>query len=86
MVMKAIEMYASLTYGVIDTTRRLCIVVFTGYVLKGENFNMSKCIGVFIVCAGALYYNAAKEKRESNLETAHAGYNARLMPHLAVLF
>ena len=33
MQFKAVEQYTSLTYGVIDTARRLCIVVFTGYVM-----------------------------------------------------
>ena len=61
MQFKAIECYATLTYGVIDTIRRLSIVVFTGYFMRGETFTTNKCIGVAIVCFGAIYYNSVKD-------------------------
>ena len=65
MQFKAIESYATLTYGVIDTIRRLCIVVCTGYFLRGETFNTSKSVGVGVVCVGAIYYNKVKDQLAS---------------------
>ena len=65
MQFKAIESYQSLTYSVIDTVRRLAIVVVTGYFLRGDKFNLTKSAGVVIVCAGAIYYNVSKEQSSS---------------------
>ena len=62
MQFKAIECYATLTYGVIDTVRRLGIVVVTGYVMRGETFTTNKSIGVAVVCFGAIYYNSVKDE------------------------
>jgi len=61
MQFKAIDTYASLTYSVIDTIRRLAIVVVTGYFIMGDTFNIYKSVGVCIVCAGAIYYNISKD-------------------------
>jgi len=58
----AIERFSSLTYSVVDTLRRLVIVVVTGYVLRGDQFGVTKTIGVLIVCAGAVYYNIVKDQ------------------------
>ena len=58
----AIHTYLPLSYSVIDTVRRLTIVVVTGYFLRGDVFTPTKCAGVLVVCGGAVFYNYAKEK------------------------
>jgi uncharacterized membrane protein len=70
MQFKAIECYPTLTYGVIDTIRRLCIVVVTGFFLLGEAFNTKKCLGVASVCVGAIYYNSVKDQASAPAEKA----------------
>ena len=62
MQFRAIESYAPLTYGVIDTVRRLCIVVITGYFMRDEVFTTNKSVGVAVVCFGAIYYNRVKDE------------------------
>lgn len=64
MQFQAIQTYQPLSYSVIDTLRRLTIVVVTGFVLRGDSFNLTKCIGILIVCCGAVYYNMTKTAME----------------------
>jgi len=62
----AIQSYQPLSYSVIDTLRRLCIVVVTGFFLRGDLFNTTKCAGILIVCGGAVYYNMVTQQLQPN--------------------
>jgi uncharacterized membrane protein len=53
----AIDRYAALTLSVIDTMRRLSIVVVSGYVLQGNPWSWVNVVGVLMVMGGGLYYN-----------------------------
>ena len=84
MQFQAIKTYAPLTYSVVDTLRRLTIVVITGYFLRNEAFTATKCVGVLVVCAGAVYYNYAKESaaKKALAAPAYSAESPRRSPRL----
>jgi len=57
----ALSDHPPLTVSVIDTVRRLSIVVISGYVIQGNPWSWSNVAGSVTVMAGAFYYNMVKE-------------------------
>lgn len=66
----AISMLSPLTLAVVDTTRRLFIVVFAGFVLQGDPATITRVGGALVVYMGAAAYawashDTAKKTREA---------------------
>ena len=62
----AIGMLLPLTFAVVDTTRRLWIVIVSGFILQGNPFTVNAVAGAALVCAGAGSYAVvvSKERQE----------------------
>ena len=52
----AINLLMPLTLAVVDTVRRLFIVVVTGFILQGNPYGASNVLGALCVCSGAVWY------------------------------
>ena len=65
--LKAISMLSNLTLAVVDTVRRLWIVVVAGFVLQGNPVTARGVAGAAAVCVGALAYaqvSSVKKKKQ----------------------
>lgn len=58
----AISCYSSLTLSVIDTIRRLSIVVVSGYIMQGNSWTYTNVFGVALVMLGGLLYTQCTSK------------------------
>lgn len=58
-------MLSPLTLAVVDTTRRLFIVVFAGFVLQGDPVTAARVVGALVVYMGAAAYAWASHKPAS---------------------
>jgi len=53
---KSIDLLSPLSLGVVDTVRRLFIVVVAGFVLQGNPVTTRGVVGAALVCSGAIFY------------------------------
>ena len=54
----------------VDTTRRLWIVLASGFILQGDAVTMPKVAGSALVCFGALAYGVVTNQTPTPAETA----------------
>ena len=65
----AIAAFAPLTFSVIDTVRRLCVVI-SGFLFQGNPASTVNVVGVLIVFAGAGWYAAIQASLKAQAKGA----------------
>eukprot|EP00933_Yihiella_yeosuensis_P072589 TRINITY_DN81022_c0_g1_i1.p1 TRINITY_DN81022_c0_g1~~TRINITY_DN81022_c0_g1_i1.p1 ORF type:complete len:405 (+),score=57.32 TRINITY_DN81022_c0_g1_i1:72-1286(+) len=75
----ALQSYRPLTFAVIDTVRRLSIVVIAGFIVQGTVLTLSKAVGIFLVICGGLTFAYATDQEKQKVSMSMEPKTTKMM-------
>jgi len=60
----ALQSFRPLSFAVIDTLRRLCIVIVAGFWMQGTALTVSRLLGVLLVLTGGLWFAYVRDQED----------------------
>lgn len=60
----ALQSFRPLSFAVIDTLRRLCIVIVAGFWMQGTAMTVSRLLGVLLVLTGGLWFAYVRDQED----------------------